>query len=137
MSDNKLELTREWFAVKNKLDAIKAEESELRKAVVEAHFGENLTKGTKRSEIKPGVNLILSVSEKVSLDPDAFKQHKAELQARGFIKDEEGLIKTKYEVSASALKHLSDSDKAKFGGLFVHKLESPQVKIEVKETPDV
>lgn len=136
MSDDKLELTRKWFSVKDKLDALKEEESALRKAVVQAHFGEDLTKGTKRAELKPGVNLVLSVSEKVSLDPDMFKQHKAELLARGFIKDDDALIRVKYEVSASALKHLADSDKAKFGGLFVHKLESPQVKIEVKETPN-
>ena len=134
MSDEKLELTRKWFAVKDKLDAIKEEEAALRKAVVQAHFGDDLTKGTKRAELKPGVNLVVSVSEKVSLDPDLFKQHKAELVARGFIKDEDSLIRTTYGVSVSALKHLADSDKAKFGGLFVHKLESPQVKIEVKET---
>ena len=136
MSDEKLKLTRKWFAVKDKLDAIKEEEASLRKAVVQAHFGDDLVKGTKRAELKPGVNLVVSVSEKVSLDPDLFKQHKAELVARGFIKDDDSLIRTKYEVSVSALKHLADSDKAKFGGLFVHKLESPQVKIEVKETPN-
>lgn len=137
MSEDVLELTRRWFAVKTKLAAITTEEKELRLAVIQAHFGDDLSKGTKRAEIKPGVNLVISVGEKISLEPDVFKQYKAELQARGFIKDEDGLIRTKYEVSASALKHLSDSDKAKFSGLFVHKLESPQVKIEVKETPDV
>ena len=131
-TDNKTTLTREWFKAVQEKDAAIEKERMLRQEVISAHFGENIKKGTQKAELKPGVNLSISVSEKVTLVKDRFEAYKGELLARGFIKDD-GLIKTKYEVSASALKHLSDSDKAKFGDMFEYKLESPQLKVEVKE----
>jgi hypothetical protein len=132
MSDNKIELSREWFSVTKIRDEAIARERELRALVIAAYFGEEKKKGTTKAELKPGVKLSLSVSEKVSINKEEFEKHKAELAARGFIKDD-GLIKTSYSVSASALKHLADSDRIKFASIFEYKLESPQLNVEVKE----
>jgi hypothetical protein len=130
--DNKTELTREWFRVQEQLKELKEHESALRKQVVEAHFPSELQAGTHKSEIKEGVTLVVSVPKKVSIDKGFFEEHRAELQNRGFI-GEDRLIKPKYEVSVSALKHLSDADKAKFSEVFVHSTGSPTVSIEIKK----
>jgi hypothetical protein len=130
--DNKVELSREWYKTQEDLKILQVKEKELRKAVIEAYFGENIGKGTHKADLKPGVKLSVSIGQKIKLVPDKFKSYFAELQQRGFIHDE-GLIRPKYEVSASALKHLSDSDKIKFADMFEYTEESPQLKVEVKE----
>jgi hypothetical protein len=129
---NKTELTREWFRVQEQLKELKDHESELRKQVVSAYFESDLQAGTHKAPIKEGVTLVVSVPKKVTIDKGFFEEHKAELTHRGFI-GEDRLIKPKYEVSVSALKHLSDADKAKFGEVFVHSTGSPSVSVEIKK----
>ena len=130
--NRKLQLAREWYKVQDDLSELKERESVLRKQVVETFFGSDVVGGTHRKELTSGVSLVVTVPKKIDLDKSIFESHKSELIHKGLIGDDR-LIKVKYEVSATALKHLSDVDKAKFGDMFVHSTGSPQVKGEVKK----
>ena len=130
--DNKTQLAREWYQVQDQLAELKERESAMRKQVVAAFFGEELAGGTHRAELASGVFMVVTVPKKIDLDKSIFDSHKSELQHKGLIGDDR-LVRVKYEVSATALKHLSDVDKAKFGDMFIHSTGSPQVKVEVKK----
>lgn len=132
MENDKTQLARDWYQVQDQLAELKERESAMRKQVVAAFFGDELVGGTHRTELASGVHLIVTVPKKIDIDKSIFDSHKAELQHKGLIGDDR-LIRVKYEVSATALKHLSDADKVKFGDIFVHGTGSPQVKIEVKK----
>ena len=138
---DKTQLARDWYQIQDQLAELKERESAMRKQVVSAFFGEELAGGTHRvelaggthrAELASGVHLIVTVPKKIDLDKSIFDSHKSELHHKGLIGDDR-LIRVKYEVSATALRHLSNVDKAKFGDMFLHGTGSPQMKIEVKK----
>lgn len=136
MNESELEqqkqLAREWYTVQDQLAELKEREMAMRKQMVMNFFGADVAAGSHRKELASGVFLIVTVPKKIEIDKPIFESHKAELVHKGLIGDDR-LIRVKYEASATALKHLSDVDKAKFGDIFIHSTGSPQVKIEVKK----
>lgn len=130
MSDSRTEKTRRWYQLQEQLALLKEEEMALRKEVIAEYFGDDIDAGTHKADIKEGVKLVVTVPKSISLDRTAFDHHKAELMHKGLIGDDR-LIRVKYDVSATALKHLSEPDRIKFSDMFVYSTGSPQVKVEV------
>lgn len=128
---NTIDLTRDWFKTKQELDKLKKQEIDLRKLTIEANFGSEFNrKGTHKASLSNESELSLSVSEKVTLDKEAFVKHKPYLESLGLIGDDK-LIKMTPSVSLSALKHLDDNVKATLSDLFVYSLSAPQLKVNI------
>lgn len=131
VTDNQLPLVREWYAAKDKLKEVQDHERQLRKQVLEAIYGEP-QKGTHKCDLPNGMELVLSVGAKISVDKDEFMKHKVHMEKKGLI-GEESVIKLKPEVSATAYKYLSAEDKAAFDSVFKHSLTSPQLDVRQKK----
>lgn len=131
IGDNHKPLVREWYKLKDRLKELQDQERTLRAQVVESVFGE-LVKGTQKRDLNDDLELVLSVSAKIDIDKDKFKDYKLLLENKGLIGDE-SVIKLKPEVSATAYKYMDAKDKAQFSDLFIHGFQSPQVEIRAKK----
>lgn len=131
VGDNLKPLVREWYKIKEDLDRLKEHELELRKQVSEAVFGE-AQKGTQKAELSDNAELVLSISAKISVDKDAFLEHKTHLEKKGLV-GENSVIKLKPEVSATAYKYMSDEDKATFDSVFKHGFNAPKLEVRTKK----
>jgi len=130
--DNKAQLARDWYAVKDKLTELQEQERAMREQLVQSYFGESLDSGTHKHRLSDKAEIVVTIPKKITLDMSIFNSHKAELSQKGLIGDDR-LVKVKYEVSATALKHLSEPDKLKYGDMFVYSTGTAQVKIDVKK----
>lgn len=131
IGDNLKPLVREWYKAKDVLDIAKEHEMNLRKQVSEAVFGET-KKGTQKVDLSDEAELVLSVSAKISVDNDAFLEHKTHLEKKGLV-GESSVIKLKPEVSATAYKYMSTEDKASFDSVFKHGFSAPKLEVRTKK----
>lgn len=131
VGDNLKPLIREWYSVKEKLAELKDQEMQLRKQVTEAVFGEP-KKGTQKVDLSDVAELVLSQQVQISVDKDEFDKYKAHMEKKGLV-GENGVIKLKPEVSATAFKYMSDEDKATFDSVFKHGFKSPTLEVRTKK----
>lgn len=129
--DNRLSLARAWYKAKEALDEAKKVEMELRMESISAFFGEEEKGGSVKEKLNEGSSLVLTRSKKVSIDLEAFKEHEAHLKAKGLIGDD-SVIRMEPKVSMTALRQMSAEDKVLFSDVFIHGLNSPQLKVEIK-----
>lgn len=129
--DNKLPLARAWHKSKEVLESAKADEMDLRKQVMDAFFDNPEKKGTQKTDLSDKAQLVLSRSASIKVNKDKYTEFAAELVQKGLIGDDK-LIKLTPSVSASAFKHLPETDRIRYDEMFVHTLSSPALKVEVK-----
>lgn len=132
MTDNRTKLARDWYSSKEELDRAKKLEGELRKATIEAYFGEEKVAGSRKESLSSKANLVYSASKRITIVADKFKEFEAQLRAKGLIGDGK-LITMKPTVSLTAYKHLSDEAKAQFDELFEHSVSAPQLSVKLEK----
>lgn len=131
--DNKIAVARAWYKSKEALDKARKEETDLRKQAMEAYFGNEIGKGTQRESLNDKTALVLARTAKITIDTEAFLKHKAHMESKGLIGDDK-VIEMRPVVSATAYKYMSDADKITFDEVFVHGLNAPTLKLEVKKS---
>lgn len=129
-SEELMELNRAWYKSKSDLDQAKKNESNLRKQVIEANFGDIKSAGTSRQKLGHNANLVLTVPAKVDIDIEKFEKMEGYLKSKGLI-GKDKLFKLKPSISMTAYKHLDDPTRLTIEDMLEHKLGSPSLDVQL------
>jgi hypothetical protein len=117
-----------WQFLKQQLDSLKTKEIDLRKEIVAAAFPGPVAPGTKRHPLPNGFALKYEQALSYDLSKDI-----AAVEAVMDTFDETAialLVKTKYELSVSNYKALTDAERARFNSVLTIKPASPTLTLE-------
>lgn len=121
-----LDMLTSWYTVKQQLDTLKKQESELRKKVFEAAFSDP-KEGTNTLKLPDGYALKAQHVVNRSVDAASFKSLTLKLEEMGV--DTETLVKFKPELSKSAYNKLNDEQLLLMNECVIARPGTPQLSI--------
>lgn len=129
--EQKYELLYNWYAKKEELAKVQAQERALRQSVVSVFFPDGLNENTNKIKLDTGDDLVVTQPYTRKVDKAIFSQILPDLIEAGV--DVNEVTETKVELRVAAYRKLTAEQLAIFDECVTTTPGSPQVKIAVKK----